>query len=92
MRLLEASHFVQTPGMAASLECLLQERPDDVTSQSGAYDVSSHAEDIGVIMLSGSPGGEEVVAQSRPDAADFIGSDTHADARAANEDAEVEPA
>lgn len=67
----------------------IQERRDDLESQFAADDSATNAQDIHVVVLHPLACGIGVVADRRPDASDFIGCNTDADAAAANQKAAI---
>ena len=78
--------------VAAAIKTSGEEDTDDFSGQARADDAAAHGQDVGVIVAAAVFCREAVVAESGPDAVDFVGSNADADTCAADEDAPVESA
>ena len=67
--------------------CLSKESVDDLQREAGADHARAEREDVGVVVQARGFGGKAVAAEGSADAADLVGRDRDADARAADEDA-----
>ena len=59
--------------MASTFELSGQPHLQDLVGQSGRDDPSTHRQDVGVVVLAGEFGGEQIVAQCRSGASNFVG-------------------
>ena len=65
----------------------IQEGVDDLKRETGSRDARAHREDVGVVVQPCRLGGKAVAAERRADAAELVGGDGNADARAADQNA-----
>jgi hypothetical protein len=81
--LLYETDFIYSGDMAPSLKFRFKPDLDNVSGQAEPYYPLAHGEDVGVIMLPGSPGRKGVVALGRPDAGHLVRGYGYANTRAA---------
>ena len=65
--------------VAAAIKTSVEEDTDDFSGQARADDAAAHGQDVGVIVAAAVFCREAVVAESGPDAVDFVGSNADAD-------------
>ena len=65
----------------------IQEGVDDLKRETGSRDARAHREDVGVVVQPCRLGGKAVAAERRADAAELVGGDGNADARATDQNA-----
>jgi len=63
--------------MSIPLEFALKPHPDNLPGKALPDHPFSHGEDIGVVVFSGSPGREDVMAQSCPNAPNLVCGNSH---------------
>ena len=85
----ELGDFVEAALVAATGEGRVEESLDHFEGSGGGDDAGAEGEDIGVVVLAGKLGRDDVVGQRGADAGDFIGGDGNANARAADSDTEI---
>ena len=73
--------------VAATLIGRLKERYDDLVGQTGSHDPPAHGQHVGIVVLAGHAGCEQVVAQRGSDARHLVGGDLLALSGSAEHDA-----
>jgi len=76
--------------VAAARERCLEPCAQDVEPRLAPRQPSPQGKDVGVVVLAAHARGEDVAAEGRPDPRDLVGSDGHADARAAHEETPID--
>ncbi len=85
----ELGDFVEAALVAASGEGCVEESLNHFEGGGGGDDAGAEGEDVGVVVLAGQLGGDDVVGQGGADAGDFVGGDGNTNARATDSDTEI---
>jgi hypothetical protein len=84
--------LIEASLMAAALECRAQPQGQDFVGKSSADDPAAHREHVRVVVLTGQPRGEQIVAERCAHALDFVRRDLLPLAAAAEDDAAIRAA
>lgn len=84
MLTLHGVYLFHTPGMSATHKVSAEVGTNNLAHQPLTYNPFAEAQNIGIVVLPGAPGAESVMTYRSPDPGHFVGSDRHANARAAN--------
>lgn len=83
--LLKCIDFIQ-PMLVPRFKWCGQPSADTFADRQCAKHPGAGAQDVGVVVLSGQPGGRDIVNEGRPNSGKLVGGDAHSDSRATKQD------